>query len=120
MRSDQGGSVDQVFERYRRVGGIWGYRRPGVHLVPCPLYHAAPPANAMFAMAYGQSLVLMSSFDADDALALIERHRVTTTHVVPTQMIRLLRLPEGRRSGRTMKCPERAGSQWLYITAPLA
>ena len=98
VRSDQGGTVDQVFERYRRVGGIWGYRRPGVHLVACPLYHAAPPANALFGMAHGQSLVLMPSFDAEQALALVERHRVTTTHLVPTQMIRLLRLPEARRA----------------------
>jgi len=36
---------------------------------------------------------LMDGWDAERALALIERHRVTTTHMVPTQFQRLVRLP---------------------------
>jgi long-chain acyl-CoA synthetase len=36
----------------------------------------------------------MERFDAEGALRLVERHRVTTTHMVPTQFHRLLLLPE--------------------------
>src|SRR5690606_5783850 len=37
-------------------------------------------------------------FDAESVLRLIQEHRVTTTHMVPTQLHRLLRLPEATRS----------------------
>ena len=97
VRSDEVGSVDLIVERFRRVGGVWGFTDGGVHLVACPLYHAAPPAQALFALAHSQPLVLMPRFDAEEALALIESHRVTTTHLVPTQLIRLLRLPASTR-----------------------
>jgi long-chain acyl-CoA synthetase len=39
----------------------------------------------------------MERWDAEDALRRIERHRVTTTHMVPTQFHRLLLLPEETR-----------------------
>ena len=35
----------------------------------------------------------MERWDAMRALELIERHRVTTTQVVPTMFVRMLRLP---------------------------
>src|SRR5260370_28664099 len=40
----------------------------------------------------------MDRFEPEEALALIERHRVTHTHMVPTQFRRLLALPEPTRS----------------------
>jgi long-chain acyl-CoA synthetase len=43
-------------------------------------------------------VVLMARWDPEVALQLIERHRVTTTHMVPTQFHRLLLLPEELRS----------------------
>jgi long-chain acyl-CoA synthetase len=39
-------------------------------------------------------VVLMERWDAEHALALIARHRITHTHMVPTMFHRLLRLPE--------------------------
>ncbi|HSL59333.1 MAG TPA: AMP-binding protein [Acidimicrobiales bacterium] len=127
VRSDQGGRVDRVMEQYRRVGAVWGFTEGGVHLVACPLYHAAPPAQALFALAHGQSLVLMPRFDAETVLALVEQHRVTTTHLVPTQIIRMLRLPDEVRARYDTSslvgvwhgaapCPEwakRAAIEWL-------
>ncbi|MFD9888988.1 AMP-binding protein [Amycolatopsis sp. NPDC059027] len=70
----------------------------GVHLVPCPLYHAAPGAYSLSALHLGHTVALMSRFDAEETLRLIERYRVTTTHVVPTMLHRLLRLPEEVRT----------------------
>jgi acyl-CoA synthetase (AMP-forming)/AMP-acid ligase II len=39
----------------------------------------------------------MERFDAADALALIERHRVTDAQFVPTMFVRMLRLPQDER-----------------------
>ncbi len=71
--------------------------RPGVHLVTSPLYHTAVISLAGCSLHVGHSVVLMRKFDPELTLELIERHRVTTTHMVPTQFHRLLRLPPERR-----------------------
>ena len=40
----------------------------------------------------------MDRFDPETLLALVERHRVTSSHMVPTQFRRLLALPEPVRA----------------------
>jgi long-chain acyl-CoA synthetase len=97
LRSDQRGSIRDVVNRDRRTGEFYGYREGGAHLVACPLSHAAPPAHTMFAMTSGQSVVLMERFEAARALELVAEHRITSTHLVPTQFIRMLRLPAAAR-----------------------
>ncbi|WP_216898390.1 AMP-binding protein [Nocardia alni] len=74
----------------------------GVHLVACPLYHAAPGTFSMGALHLGHTLVLMDRFDAQRTLGLIEQYRVTSTHLVPTMFHRMLRLPERVRSGHDL------------------
>ena len=69
-----------------------------VHLVTSPMYHMAPLAFGYLSLHFEHTLVLMDGWDAEEALRLIERHRVTTTHMVPTQFHRLLLLPEEVRS----------------------
>ena len=65
-----------------------------VHLCTGPLYHAAPLAFSLAApAAMGVPIVLMDGWDAEETLALIEEHRVTHTHMVPTMFHRLLSLP---------------------------
>ena len=68
-----------------------------------PDERADVPLGAEFlrhaAFRHGCSIVLEPRFDAEDMLALIERHRVTHMHMVPTMFVRLLRLP-GRRKRR--------------------
>ncbi len=64
-----------------------------VALCCSPLYHAAPLAYANAALQAGNELVVMDKWDAEVALALIEEHRVTWTHMVPTHFRRLLALP---------------------------
>jgi long-chain acyl-CoA synthetase len=67
---------------------------PGAHLVAGPLYHAAPLAFGTGALHLGQTLVLVDKWDPERALDLIERYRITTTHMVPTMFHRLLALPD--------------------------
>ena len=69
-----------------------------VHLVTSPMYHMAPLSFAYFSLHFEHPVVLMDGWDGEGALARIERHRVTTTHMVPTQFQRLVRLPEAVRS----------------------
>ncbi len=65
-----------------------------VHLVTSPMYHMAPLSFSYFSIHFEHTLVLMDGWNAERALALIEAHRVTTSHLVPTQLHRLWQLPE--------------------------
>ena len=69
-----------------------------VHLCCSPLYHTAVLNFATISVQLGHPVVLMDHFDPQSMLALIERYRVTHTHMVPTQFRRLLALPEQVRS----------------------
>jgi fatty-acyl-CoA synthase len=68
-----------------------------VYLSPAPVYHAAPLRWSGVFHALGATVVLMRSFDAEQALAAIERYRVTVTQFVPTMFVRALKLPAGVR-----------------------
>ena len=68
-----------------------------VHLCCSPLYHTAVLNVATLAIQHGHPTVLMDRFDAEEMLRLIDRHRVTYSHMVPTQFSRLLALPEDVR-----------------------
>jgi long-chain acyl-CoA synthetase len=48
--------------------------------------------------ALGGTVVLMERFDAEEALAAIERFRVTVTQMVPTMFVRMLQLPDETRT----------------------
>ncbi len=75
----------------------WGIDRDSVYLSPAPLYHAAPLRFTMTVHRYGGTAIVMERFDAERALGLVERHRVTHTQMVPTMFIRILKLPEPQR-----------------------
>jgi long-chain acyl-CoA synthetase len=66
----------------------------GVHLVGSPLYHTAPLVFAGVSLHVGHTLAVMEKWTPEDSLAVMARHRVTTTHMVPTQFHRLLALPD--------------------------
>jgi long-chain acyl-CoA synthetase len=64
-----------------------------VHLCGSPLYHTAVLNFVNISIQLGHPVVLMDRWDPEEMLRLIERHRVTHTHMVPTQFHRLLALP---------------------------
>jgi len=47
--------------------------------------------------ALGATVILMERFDAEKALAAIEKYRVTVTQMVPTMFVRMLQLPDAVR-----------------------
>ena len=85
------------------IPGTWlrtllGMRPGDVYLSPAPLYHAAPLAWSMGVHRSGSTVVVMRKFDAELALALVERHRVTHSQWVPTMFVRMLKLPDEVRN----------------------
>jgi long-chain acyl-CoA synthetase len=63
-----------------------------VHLVTSPMYHMSPLSFGYFSTHFEHPVVLMEKWDAEEALRLIERYRVTDTAMVPTQLHRLMQL----------------------------
>ena len=71
-----------------------------MHLCTGPLYHAAPLALSLAVpLAQGMGVVMMDGWEAEETLRLIQRHRITHTHMVPTMFHRLLSLPPDLRAG---------------------
>jgi long-chain acyl-CoA synthetase len=77
----------------------WGFGPDDVHLLVGPSYHSGPAAWAQSHLALGATVVVMPRWDAESCLALIERHRVTNTHMVPSNFVRILDLPDEVRLG---------------------
>src|SRR5699024_8691560 len=68
-----------------------------VHLCGSPMYHTAVLNFVTISIQIGHTAVLMDRWDPEEMLRLIERHRVTHSHMVPTQFTRLLALPNDVR-----------------------
>ncbi len=78
-----------------RMGmGLYGMSPDAIYLSTSPLYHAAPLRWAMAVQQIGGTVIVMERFDAEEALRLIERHRVTHATFVPTHFVRMLKLTE--------------------------
>ncbi|MCW5730541.1 MAG: AMP-binding protein [Alphaproteobacteria bacterium] len=72
---------------------LYGFGPDIRYLSPAPLYHAAPLRYNMSVLAFGGTTFVMDKFDPEQALALIEQHRITHSQWVPTMFVRMLKLP---------------------------
>ncbi len=63
-----------------------------IHFSGSPLYHTAAMNWVTSSLHLGHCVVLHDKWDAENMLRAIDNHKVTTTHVVPTQMVRLCKL----------------------------
>ena len=76
-----------------------GIPTDGVTLLEGPAYHSAQWVLSIFPLVGAASTVVMrEKFDAAELLELIDRYRVTNVHLVPTQFIRMLKLPDDVRA----------------------
>jgi long-chain acyl-CoA synthetase len=73
-------------------------RGDAVHLVTSPMYHMSPLAFGYFSLHFEHPVVLMGKWDAERALELVQRYRVTDVAMVPTQLHRLMQLPDDVRA----------------------
>lgn len=67
-----------------------GMRPTQTQLVAGPLYHTSPFHTAHHGLVAGHTLVVMTRFEPDEAIRLVEHHRVQFTCLVPTMMRRML------------------------------
>jgi long-chain acyl-CoA synthetase len=75
------------------VKRMFNFREGMTYLSPAPLYHSAPQATVSPPMRRRATSVIMEKFDPEQYLALVERHRITHSQVVPTMFSRMLKLP---------------------------
>lgn len=91
---------DDMGELYAGFQGLFGVTAdyPHVHLTGSPLYHTAVLMWTANSLHMGHKVVVMDKWTPEGMLQLIERHGVSTSHMVPTQFHRLLALPEEVRA----------------------
>lgn len=99
-----GGSTGQPKVIVDHMRGEYDPAAPGLHSVlqipadgvmlnPGPLYHNGPFLFSSLGLFVGCTLVGMERFDPEEALRLIEAHRVSWVSFVPTMMHRIWSLP---------------------------
>jgi acyl-CoA synthetase (AMP-forming)/AMP-acid ligase II len=86
--------VDDPENPYAQLfGAIYSFDKNTRYYSPGPIYHAAPLRFSAFVHALGGTVVMARQFDAEAALAAIQRHRATHSQWVPTMFVRMLKLP---------------------------
>ena len=69
----------------------------GHHLVVGPMYHTGP-LTGLRTLLTGVPTVILGRFGAEATLAAVERHRIESSVMVPTHLLRLLGLPAAVRN----------------------
>ena len=81
-----------MLEYQQSVGGGRGPAPGDVVMVVLPMHHGAGPGSVWGATARGASMVFLRRFDPEEALRLIEKHRVNAWTGVPTMYKRMAAL----------------------------
>ena len=89
-----GDTIDTV----KLLVALYNLNEETIYLSTAPLYHAAPLRFCTWVLSSGGTVVVMKKYDSLEALALIEKHRITHSQWVPTMFIRMLKLPEDQRN----------------------
>lgn len=96
------GGIDSYTPQLAMWKEAYGAGQDTVLLSPAPMYHTAPLRSIVSVLRLGGTVVAMARFDAQAAIDLIERHRVTHSQWVPTMFVRMLKLPPQQRLGRDL------------------
>ncbi len=91
-----------------------------VHIVTCPMYHSTAFGFLSLSHMLGNTCVLMDEFKPEPFLALVEKHQVTTTALVPTMLHRVLALGKdvlARHDARSLRVVFSGGAP---LPGPLA
>ncbi len=80
---------------YADFGRLWGLRRGDRYLVTLPFFHTGGNKAGMIAsIMHGVTIVPMAVFDAQEAMHLIEAHRISVMNGSPTIYYSLLESPQ--------------------------
>jgi long-chain acyl-CoA synthetase len=85
--------ADRLMRYSASVGAVPPHPADVCVLMALPVHHGAGPAAATAACARGGTAVLLDPFNPEEALRLIERHRVQVWTSVPTMLLRIQSLP---------------------------
>ncbi len=97
----RGMNKEVVMAMREYLADFWGYRNDDTHGVFGALYHGAPMMHAYINTVMGATVAVLAvdkGFKAEDALQMIQEHKVNTAHMVPAMFVRILDLP-----GETLK-----------------
>lgn len=117
IRREVDPDAPDTFENYKGLAAGVLQLTPGDRFyTAAPLYHSAPNALSSFCMAAGNvGLYISPKFDPEQFLADIERFAITHCYIVPTMMVRLLKLPAEIREKydvSTLRFGISTGSAW--------
>ncbi|GGN20141.1 class I adenylate-forming enzyme family protein [Streptomyces fuscichromogenes] len=76
------------------VAGVPPYPGHAVTLMTLPVHHGAGNLSATTTCAVGGTVVVLDPYDAEEAIRLIDRHKVQVWVAVPTMLLRIKSLPE--------------------------
>jgi long-chain acyl-CoA synthetase len=85
---------DRLLRYAASVDGVPPYPDAAVTLMTLPVHHGLGPQAATATCAKGGTVILQDPFGAEEALQLIERHKVQVWTAVPTMLLRIQNLPE--------------------------
>ncbi|WP_055483300.1 AMP-binding protein [Sphaerimonospora mesophila] len=80
-----------------KICGGLGIPAEGRALLAGPWYHSAQIFFSLYPLLNGCSLIMRRRFEPVEVLELIDRERISISHLVPIQFIRMLRAPERAR-----------------------
>ena len=127
-RTPMSGPVQDAY--FASISHAFGLRRHMRALVTGPLYHSSPYAYAHVGLWLDAQQWIMARFDPQTLLALIEEHRITHMHLVPTMFVRLLRLSASQRARHDLSsleciahgaapCPESVKREMIEWLGPV-
>jgi long-chain acyl-CoA synthetase len=97
MGGDRSRDTDETLRQLREyqesVAGGRAPPRGAVTLVTLPMHHGAGPGAVWGTTGRGNAIVMLRRFDPEEALRLIEKHKVAAWTGVPTMYKRLAALP---------------------------
>lgn len=111
-RSELGAPISKFASTWGGWGSLVRMPESGPTLITTPLYHALGSAVLAASLCKAKPVVVTARFDPESTLELIERHRITTAPMVPTQFIRLLKLGDEQRAAHDLSSLE-----WILHTA---
>jgi len=83
----------EMLEYQQSVAASRPQVRGDVQMITLPMHHGAGPGAVWSSQARGNTMVFLRRFDPEEALRLIEKHRVSVWTGVPTMYKRIAALP---------------------------
>jgi long-chain acyl-CoA synthetase len=86
--------IDRLMRYRLSVASVPPYPDRSVTLLTLPTHHGAGPHAATMTCATGGTVIVLDPYDAEEALRLIDVHKVQMWTSVPTMLSRIQNLPE--------------------------